>query len=214
MTAAVDLYAASLTQTEPLVLRYADGSSRALPVEVWTAHEVPGDRGLVERCQGATLDIGCGPGRLVLAVGAQGLPALGVDIAPGAVRLARSRGALVLARSVFAELPGGGRWRTALLADGNVGIGGDPVGLLRRVRELLCADGVVLVELDAPGSASGPVQVRIEHAGDISGWFAWAHVGADDVDGIAQAAGLRVQEQWREAGRWFAALGPDLGSTS
>ena len=31
-------------------------------------------------------------------------------------------------------VPGEGRWHTALLADGNIGIGGDPVALLRRVR--------------------------------------------------------------------------------
>ncbi len=208
MTAAVELYASSLTHGHPLVLHYADGRQRTLPVETWTSHAVPGDAGLVDRCAGATLDIGCGPGRLVLAVSARGLPVLGVDIAPGAVRLARSRGALVLSRSVFAELPGRGRWRTALLADGNVGIGGDPVGLLRRVRELLSPDGVVLVEVDPPGSGSGPVTVQVEHAGRCSEWFTWAHVEADHAEVIARPAGLRVVEQWQEAGRWFVALGP------
>ncbi len=212
MTAAVDLYAASLTRTEPLTLRYADGRHRVLPVEVWTAHEVPGDAGLVDRCFGATLDIGCGPGRLVVAVAARGLPALGVDIAPGAVRLARSRRALVLARSVFAELPGHGRWRTALLADGNVGIGGDPVGLLRRVRQLLCDTGILLVELDAPGSGSGPVQVQVEHEGATSEWFPWAHLETGHIDIAAQAAGLEVVELWQEAGRHFAALTPAISN--
>lgn len=207
MTAAVDLYSAGLKRgAEPLVLGYRDGSTRTLPVGTWTATEVAGDEGLLDRCRGATLDVGCGPGRLTVAAALRGLPTMGVDIAAGAVALARSRGALVLARSVFSALPGHGRWNTALLADGNVGIGGDPVGLLARLKDLLAADGVVLVELDPPGTASGQVQVRIEHAGMTSDWFLWAHVSTDHAEVVAEAAGLYVAEQWKEAGRWFAAL--------
>ncbi len=207
MTAAVDLYTAGLaTDAPPLVLRYRDGSTRTLPVGTWTATHVAGDEGLLARCRGATLDVGCGPGRLTVAVASCGLPALGVDIAPGAVALARSRGALVLARSIFSALPGHGRWGTALLADGNVGIGGDPVGLLARLKDLLAVDGVVLVELDPPGTPSGQVQVRVEHAGTASNWFPWAHVSADHAEVVAEAAGLYVTQQWKETGRWFAAL--------
>ncbi len=207
MTAAVDVYAASLgTDAEPLVLHYRDGRTRPLPVDVWTAIEVSGDTGLIARCAGATLDIGCGPGRLVVAVAGRGLPVLGVDIAPGAVRLARARGALAITRSVFAELPGRGRWRTALLADGNVGIGGDPVGLLVRVRDLLAPGGTALVELDPPGTHSGPVLVQMEHAGQLSGWFPWAHLAVGHAEVAADAAGFTVTETWEEAGRWFAAL--------
>ncbi|MDP9442781.1 MAG: hypothetical protein M3P34_11540, partial [Actinomycetota bacterium] len=68
--------------------------------------------------------------------------------------------------SVFGALPGEGRWATALLIDGNIGIGGDPVALLRRVAELLRPAGVVLVELDAPGAPTEVVTVRMSTAGD------------------------------------------------
>ena len=61
--------------------------------------------------------------------------ALGLDLSPVAVRLARARGAEAILRSVFADVPGAGRWRTALLLDGNIGIGGAPVPLLERARE-------------------------------------------------------------------------------
>lgn len=207
MTTALDLYAAGLApDADPLVLHYADGRRRTLPVGVWTAEQVPGDAGLIDRCTGPTLDVGCGPGRLTVALGHRGLPALGVDIAPGAVTLARSRGALVLARSVFSALPGAGRWACALLADGNVGIGGDPVGLLRRLRDLLAVGGRVLVELDPPHLPTGRVQVRVEHGGRTSDWFPWAHVSADQVGAVAGRAGLDVDEEWEEEGRWFAAL--------
>ena len=44
-----------------------------------------------------------------------------------------------LRRDVFEPLPGTGRWQTVLLADGNVGLGGDPLRVLRRAAELLRA---------------------------------------------------------------------------
>lgn len=208
MIAAVDLYAAGLScDTEPLVLRYADGRCRSLPVDVWTAVAVEGDSGMLERCTGATLDVGCGPGRLTVALGRRGLPALGVDIAPGAVRMARSRGALAISRSVFAALPGHGRWSTALLADGNIGIGGDPVELLCRLHQLLSANGRVVVEVDPPSSPSGPVRVRVEHGGHASDWFPWAHVSDDHVEVLAEASNFQLVERWQEAGRWFVVLG-------
>lgn len=207
MTAAVEIYDASLVcDREPLVLHYLDGRLRSLPVDVWTAEAVPGDGGMLARCVGATLDVGCGPGRLTVALGLRGHPALGVDIAEGAVRLARARGALVLSRSIFAALPGHGRWSTALLADGNIGIGGDPVGLLMRLRELLSPSGRIVVELDAPGTASGEVSVRVAHAGRTSEWFPWAHLAAEHVELVAEAANMIVTEQWEEASRWFAVL--------
>ena len=207
MTAPLDVYAAGLTnEQEELVLRYADGSTRSLPVGVWTAADVPGDDEMLQRCLGATLDVGCGPGRLTVALGRRGVPALGVDIAPAAVRLARARGALALSRSVFTELPGQGRWRSALLADGNIGIGGDPVGLLRRLRQLLADEGRVVVEVDPPGAPSGPVRVRIEHAGEVRNWFPWAHLSIDQLEVTAGTAGFVPLETWTAAGRWFAVL--------
>jgi hypothetical protein len=80
-----------------------------------------------------------------VALGERGVPALGIDITTYAVWLARSSGALALHRDVFAPVPGAGRWARVLLADGNIGIGGDPVVLLRRAGELLRPGGLALV---------------------------------------------------------------------
>lgn len=189
-----------------LVLEYADGHRQVLPVGRWTGGCCGADLSLVQRCAGPTLDVGCGPGRLLVALGERGIPALGVDVTRAAVGRALARGGLVLPRSVFATLPGTGRWATALLADGNVGIGGDPQRLLTRVRALLARGGRVLVELDPPGSRSGRVVVRLRSGSERSEWFGWAHVVPGQVDGLAAAAGLNADEQWEVDGRWFAAL--------
>ena len=123
-------------------------------------------------------------------------------------RLARRRGAVVLEASIFDHVPGAGTWRCALLLDGNIGIGGRPAGLLRRVAALLSRDGTVLVECEAPGARVGRARLRLEHGALASDWFRWARVGVDAIDRPAAAAGLRVSERWEDGGRWFAALEP------
>jgi SAM-dependent methyltransferase len=223
-----DLYAAALrsmaerSMAEPAGLRhwyarYEDGPRRSLTEALrrWCGTADATDLDLLARAPGAVLDLGCGPGRLVIELGRQGRQAAGVDTSRVAVRLARKAGATALCRSMFAPLPGEGAWDSVLLADGNIGIGGDPVTLLRRCRDLIGAAGRVLVELDPPGTGMRADRVRLERGGQRGHWFAWAHVGADAIEGPAADAGLRVEETWQRAGRSFAALvARPLGSAS
>jgi hypothetical protein len=96
---------------------------------------------------------------------------------------------------------------TVLLADGNIGIGGDPAALLRRAGELLAPEGRALVELEPPGSPLRREQVRLRAAGLASAWFPWAFVGTDHIGDVARDAGLGEVETWTVDGRWFAAVG-------
>lgn len=212
---ALELYAEGLAGvTDPTefsdghwFLRYEDANQIPLRLSHWCSDEIPGDAGLVSRCTGSTLDVGCGPGRLAAAVAQRGLPVLGLDISPAAVRIARNRGALVVQRSVFDPLPAEGGWQHVLLADGNIGIGGDAARLLRRCGDLIDGGGTVLVEVDPPGMATRSCVVRIESVtGRRSDTFPWAHVGLDHIDHVADAAGLRVAETWTEEARWFVSL--------
>lgn len=200
-----ELYEHALAGRAQPVIEHADGSRIPLPVEGWL-HATPGDKSLLDRCEGPTLDIGSGPGRLTVALAERGIPALGIDITPYAVGMARSSGALVLLRDVFGRVPGTGRWATVLLADGNIGIGGDPAALLSRAGELLAPHGQALVELGPPGTPLRREQVRLRHAGQVSDWFPWAYVGADDIAELAAEAGLDDVETWSVDDRWFAAV--------
>ena len=179
---------------------------RALPTWRWGAEPDEGDEQLLRRCSGATVDIGCGPGRLTRALTARGVATLGIDIVPEAVRLTRERGAAALHRDVFDRLPGEGRWATALLADGNIGIGGDPVRLLRRVADLIAPDGRVVVDVAMPGGAVRVHRVRLKVSGRPSRAFLWAEVPADQLQMVAAAAALRVLEIGCHADRWFGQL--------
>ena len=204
-----ELYEYALAGWARPEVEHTDGSRKPLPVDGWL-HESPGDRSILDRCQGPTLDIGSGPGRLTVALAERGLPTLGIDITPYAVDLARSSGAMVMLRDVFDRVPGAGRWSTVLLADGNIGIGGDPAALLRRVAELLAPQGRALVELEPPGRPLRMEQVRLCHAGSASAWFPWAYVGTDQICAVASAAGLAQVEVWTVDDRWFAAVGSQI----
>ncbi|MBG6105797.1 SAM-dependent methyltransferase [Micromonospora vinacea] len=202
-------------RTDDHWLVHGDNGWRSrLPVRRWHGPAEPAVAALVARCTGPTLDLGCGPGRLTLALTRAGLTAVGVDISAQAVRLTRARGAIALQRDVFAPLPAEGRWAHVLLIDGNIGIGGDPVTLLGRCHDLLRPGGTVLVELEAPGPGlwRGQAQLALQAAGGGSRLgppFRWARLDTTAVTGVASTAGFTVREVFRRDRRWFAELAED-----
>lgn len=183
-----------------------DGSARTLSLERWLSDVTLEEHRVLARSTPPVLDIGCGPGRHVLALAARGIPALGIDPSPEAVRIASSRGAPVLLRSVFDAVPGEGRWGCALLLDGNIGIGGDPAALLRRVGGLLRPGGRVLAEVDPPGDPSRMTMARIESGDTRSDTFPWAFVSADDIEAVARGTRFRLIDVWNRGARWFGCL--------
>jgi SAM-dependent methyltransferase len=176
-------------------LRHDDGRLDLLPVRRWLGGRIGDarfDHALVGLCDGPTIDLGCGPGRLVAHLVQRGVPALGVDRSATAVALARRSGAPALRRDVFDPLPGTGRWHNVLLADGNVGLGGDPWRILRRASELLRQGGRCLVEFDSAIEGIHSGWVRLESSRAIGPWFLWASVGIDCAAQLADDVGLVV----------------------
>jgi len=187
-------------------LRLADGASRPLAFARFLGPLTAADDAVLERARPPVLDVGCGPGRHVQALSLRGVVAMGIDASPAAVGIARGRGTSVHHGSVFAEVPGAGEWGCALLLDGNVGIGGCAVSLLRRLRTLLRPWGNVLAEVDPPGWPTGSREVRLEGPAGTSAPYAWAVVGADGVPALATAAGFVPRGLLTRGGRWFAEL--------
>lgn len=182
-----------------------DGTHLPLAAELWGRPRV-GDDSVIERCHGATLDVGCGAGRITSALASAGVPALGIDISAHAVVLCRRRGVPALQRDVFALSPDIGLWQHVALIDGNIGIGGDAAVLLRRCKDLLCDGGTVIVETSPPGAGCQRLLVRLVHGSISSRPFSWLITDSRTVKTIGMAVGLVSTSEWAVAGRWFVEL--------
>ena len=101
-----------------------------------------------------------------------------------------------------------GRWRNILLADGNIGIGGDPARLLARAACLVAPGGRAVVEV-SPDDVENRTLVRLSAgSGDAraSTAFPWAVVGSAALHGCAAAGGSTPAETWHDTGRAFTLL--------
>ncbi len=196
-----------LSSAEPGSLHAVDGNGarRRLPLDRWLTEAPSDEEMLLERAVGPVLDIGCGAGRHLVALGNRGIEATGVEVSDLAVEIARGRRAKVIHGSVF-DLPETASWQTALLLDGNIGICGEPQRLLQRVARLLQPGGAALVELDPPGAETKVLNLRLEGPGESSEWFPWAWVGVDGIEAVSTGTGLTVSEVWPIGERWFAEL--------
>ncbi len=184
-----------------------DGTRLPLHLDRWLGPNTAADEAVADAAVGPVLDVGCGPGRLLDALSARGKWALGVDLSPIAVRHARRHGRRAVLADVFKDIPGTGDWRTAVLLDGNIGIGGDPAALLVRLAGLLAEGGQIITELEGPGAPAHAGRIRLEAGETTSHWFPWAHLGVDGVETVADTADLGVQDVAVIDGRWFAWLG-------
>lgn len=207
------LFDAALSGAE-VEIRVADGKEQAagflgaglLDAGQW-GRLTEADEVVVSRCEGPVLDIGCGPGRFVEALAYAGIPALGVDLSREAVRQTRGRGGSALLRDVHERVPGEGRWGTVLLADGNIGIGGDPLTLLRRCRAVLRPGAVALVETSPERGHDIRTTVTLHGPwGRRSHPLPWAVLGSTALVDLAATAGFVAVEEWHVGGRAFVML--------
>jgi SAM-dependent methyltransferase len=191
---------------EPMTLLGSAAGPLRVPAGRWCGTADGRDRVVLGRCLSPTIDLGCGPGRMSERLQLDGVQVLGVDIVAAAVCRTLARGVPAIRADVLGPLPGEGAWATALLADGNIGIGGDPVRLLQRAARLLAPGGRVVADLAPPGVGVLVETLHLRAGARRSEPFLWARVGADGVVAVAEHAGLLVREIHEVAGRWFAVL--------
>jgi hypothetical protein len=97
--------------------------------------------------------------------------------------------------------------------DGNIGIGGDVEALLRRCRELIRSDGMVIVEVEPDDQVNETTTLAVfDDAGGWTGAVSWARTGSAACARWAARAGLEVAEEWSAAGRAFLSLRPATGT--
>jgi SAM-dependent methyltransferase len=97
---AIGLYEEALNVSgATLLLRTACGYALPFQVARWCGPPDGADEELLRRCRPPVLDIGCGPGRLTIALAERGIPVLGVDISGTAVARVHQAGACAIRRS-------------------------------------------------------------------------------------------------------------------
>lgn len=202
------------SQGLPCWIASETGDRRLAPLDRWmgnsaaTSRDRKADDLMLSACSGPTIDLGCGPGRLTAALTARGVDALGVDISATAVAMTSARGAKALHSNLFDPLPMTGDWAQVLLADGNIGIAGDPERILQRAAALVAPDGVVVAEVEPScGEAGVNVERRRWETDVLQGnWYTWATLTPDAVPAIAARAGLQVTHTAETSHRCFVWL--------
>ncbi|MEL6204341.1 MAG: methyltransferase domain-containing protein [Pseudomonadota bacterium] len=194
--------------------------------EVPFAHETD----LLAQARGPVLDVGCGAGRTLLWLERHGIEATGIDLSPGAVEVARSRGCKdVRHGDVLAEgsdMLIRDAFQTIILFGNNMGIGGTIEGaadLLRRIAHMTRPGGQLLVTgLDvaqtetprhlayhsanrAKGRPHGEITMRFEYEGRIGGWVPWVHPEPHELERLARKTGWEAVEIATVSGPLFAA---------
>lgn len=202
--------------TEPSVVERSDGFVAAermdyfAPVRRWGSHEREGLRHM----GGRVLDVGCGGGRLALALQDRGMDVLGIDISPCAVKVCRERGVLRVKRLPVSKVSRAlGRFDTIAMYGNNFGLVENPrraVWLLRRFAAFTGPDGrIVATTLDPYGTTDpthlgyhranrragrmgGQIRLRIRHRDLATPWFDYLFVSLPELRRLAKAGGWEV----------------------
>ena len=180
------------------------------PVAEWPEHE----RKALAMASGRCLDIGCGAGRVLLALQREGLEAVGIDVSPLAVEVCRRRGARDVRCLSIADLDESiGQFDTIFMMGNNFGLFGSPSKarrLLKRFRRITSRGARILGEVLDPyrtaepahheyhrrnrsrGRMGGQLRIRVRYRSYSTPWFDYLFVSPDEMREVVRDSGWKV----------------------
>jgi len=174
----------------------------------------PYDHRAVHRASGAVLDVGVGGGRIALALQERGVSVTGLDISPGAVRVAQARGVRdVVCATVDEHVGQGARYDTFLLLGNNLGLlegrGRAPeflaaLAAMARPGAQIIAQGTDPYGTTDPlhltyhernrrrGRLGGQLRLRLRYRELSTGWFDYLVCSTDELGQIVAGTPWRL----------------------
>lgn len=179
----------------------------------------PWEADLLTAARGPILDVGAGPGRLMLWAQQAGHRVVGIESSPRTVRVARARGAHDVRLGRWQDLgellqPDERDFACALLMGHNPGLAGDLDGLARLLtllHEVTVPEAALLLTsidflattdpkhlalqhaLGASGRYPGAFRIRVEFEGRRGPYFPWLLVAPGDLARVGRATGWRIE---------------------
>jgi len=189
------------------------------PAESELSREVPPERAeVLAFAHGRVLDLGCGPGRYLLWLQERGLEVVGIDASPGALQVARERGAREVRLMPIDGIDfAPASFDTALFMGNTLGVGGGIAIVaerLARLHPMIRPGGCLITDVKEPGATEravhkayhaarrregrypGELRIRLEYAGHATPWFDFTLVNAESVSQAAAETGWQMREEF------------------
>ena len=203
--------------TATYLIHRDDGSVDELDAASYFRTEISGPEAeALSNAKGHVLDVGCGVGASILWLQERGVRVTGIDISPGAVEVARKRGAKdARAMSVW-DLPQiGEKFDTVIFIGNNMGLAGslEKTGEMLEMLRGITNDGAVLIghSLDptatddpshlayhkrniAAGRYLGQIRIRGEYDGYAEPWFNIVFFEPDVLKSLCKDHGWEPRE--------------------
>jgi SAM-dependent methyltransferase len=191
------------------------------PVRRWAAVE----RRALRWVRGRVLDVGVGAGRVALELQARGREVVAIDLSPGAVKVARSRGVRDVRLLAFEDVDESlGPFDTLVMFGNNFGLFGSRTKARRLLRQLRPFVGRIVATSNDPyatddpvhlayqernrarGRMSGQLRLRVRYRDLVGPWFEYLIVSPDELAEIVDGTGWQIRHFVRDEGSFYVAV--------